>query len=160
MTGLRIDCREIVRRGQQVSIRLRDLQCFIAVSRRCHEHCSEYQVVWIFRFEFKGLLHIEVTLLEIALRVPIHRQIPICYCYRKRGDRLLHQRQTFLELAFVNRDLPKAMERNSSRNRISRHVENLVEDNLCFVPIAEMMPVEFTQIPERSWIGWIHAMRL
>src|SRR6185369_7186027 len=108
----------------------------------------------------EGLLRVSAALFQIAFRIPIDREIAIGERQRILRYRLLHQGQSFFELAVMNRHLAESVKRDSSRDRIRRHVEDRVEGRSCFVPLARVMSINFTEVTKRSRVSWIHQMRL
>ncbi len=156
---LRVDCGEVVRRGQQIVVRARDLQRFLGISGGGDEHCRKHEVVRVLRIERQRFLRVSITLDQVAFGVPVDREISICERQRKLLHWLFHQLQTFLKLAVVNRHLAESMQRNCTRNSICRHVENHVERRSCLVPLACVVPVQLTEITKRSRIRGIHQVR-
>ena len=97
---------------------------------------------------------------RIAFRVPIDGQVPVRKRQRIFRHRLLHQAETFLELAFVNRHFAESVQRHGARKRIGRHVEDRFETRAGFVPGADVMPIVLGEIAQRSRVGGIHPVRL
>ena len=67
--------------------------------------------------------------------------------------------ESFFELAFVDRDLAEAVQRNSAREWIGRHVKYRIEVRLGLVPIAEVVTIEFSEVTQRRRISRIHRVR-
>src|SRR6185437_3274280 len=86
MTSLRKNRRQVIRRGQQVTILTCDLQRFVTIARSRHEDCRKHEVVRILRIECQSFLRVSIALDEIAFGVPVDGEIAIRERERKLGD--------------------------------------------------------------------------
>ncbi len=58
----------------------------------------------------------------------------------------------------MNRHLAQSVQRDGTRDRVRGHIEYRVESFSCFVPLAGVMSINFTEVTQRRRIGWIHPV--
>ena len=92
--------------------RARNPQGFVFLSVRRQKDRGKHQVIRVLGIEGQRLLRVLVTLDRIAFGIPIDREVAIRQSQRILGDGLLHQGQSFFELAIVNRHLAEAVQRD------------------------------------------------